>query len=82
MQGTDGLRGGVSAEASFGLQRRRPFDPALRDLRMNCTAAQFTSRRTPRYPGPAKLGTETCGRADVTCLLRDGIARWFRTLHS
>src|SRR5579863_2899338 len=52
MQGADELRCGVSAEASFGSQRHRPFDPALRDLRMNCAAAQFTSCRTPRYSSP------------------------------
>ena len=34
---------------SRGWLAGEPFDPALRDLRMNRAAARFTSRRTPRW---------------------------------
>jgi len=40
-----GLKCGLDAAGMFtqGKAGAQPFDPALRDLRMNCTAAQFTS---------------------------------------
>src|SRR5271155_9091 len=37
-----------SARQASREKRRRPFDPAPPDLRMNRAAARFTSRRTPR----------------------------------
>src|SRR5271156_2331098 len=39
---------GVSARLASREKRRRPFDPALRDFRMNRAAARFTRSRTPR----------------------------------
>src|SRR5579863_5036737 len=53
----------AGAEARFGWQRRRPFDPAHRDLRMNCAASQFTSRRTPRCLEPANMDRGLCSFA-------------------
>jgi hypothetical protein len=39
----------VSGEASLAFEKAGPFDPALRDLRMNRAAARFTSFGTPRW---------------------------------
>ena len=48
-----GLKCGLDAAGMFtpGKAGAQPFDPALRDLRMNCTAAQFTSSALTELDG-------------------------------
>jgi hypothetical protein len=59
------LRCRADAEASFGWRRQRPFDPALRDLRMHRAVARLTSRRTPRWARLAELGGGIFVRAGI-----------------
>jgi hypothetical protein len=57
------FQGNESARLTSWRVRAQPFDPAPRDLRMNCAAAQFTSSAPTEYWSP----WQHFARADTAC---------------
>jgi hypothetical protein len=70
---TDGRR---HARQASRQAKRRPFDPALRALRLNCAAAQFTSSPIPEWAGLASVGGDGCAGGEARRFrLSDGQAK-------